>query len=304
MMKVKLIKTGLLMGVAGLLFFACNKSENITPSLTADDIVLAKDDVSADEIYIDIDASVQDKLVELEESNFQTVAEKSAIDDFPCLEVTVDYPDSTRFPKVITLDYGTGCEVVFNGDTIFKAGKVIVTLTDHFFNPGAQRIVTFEDFYINEMKVEGILTNTYIGLDDREFLEFNLTVEGGKLIFADDEGNSLEYTRDADFTKYWDRERMHAEDTLYVDGMMWGVNAEGQAYSREIIETLTLVHCPGYGRRWVIIDGVVESIVDGVSTLSDYSDGGCDGTADIIRDGEHHRIRIHHHHRNRLHSGH
>jgi len=159
--------------------------------------------------------------------------------------------------------------------------------------------MTFEDFFVNEMQVEGVLTNTFVGLNENDYLELNMLLEGGKLTFADEEGNTLEYTRDADFTKQWARERRPAEDSVFVDGSMWGVNAEGSDYSREIIETLVLVHCPGYGRRWVIVDGQVESTVDGVSTLTDYSEGGCDGIANVVQGNRFLQIRIRHHHRHR-----
>jgi hypothetical protein len=303
-MRTQLVKTGILFGVAGIIMIACNKSDTeIFSSLSDSDIILAKDDVSADEVYQEVDGTIQEKLVELDAAGYQPSAEKSASDDFTCLEITVDHPDSTRFPKVITFDYGTGCEVILKKDTVYMEGKMIVTLTDRFLEPAAQRIVTFEDFYVNEMKVEGVMTNTFIGLNDAGYLEFNLLIEEGKLIFADSLGNPLTYTREADFTKQWLRNRTPLEDTVLMDGSMWGMNVEGLDYSREIIETLVMVHCPDYGRRWAIVDGQVVNTVDGVSTTTDYSDGGCDGTAIIWRAGTRHMIRIRAHHRHRHHGG-
>ena len=308
-MKTNLFKIMGFFSLLGIIVLACSKSDSSDlPSLTAEEIILAQDDLAADDIFNDVDGSVQDQIQELEANGFQTTTLKSDDDEYTCLVVTVDYPDSTRFPKVITLDYGTGCRVVYNGDTIFKEGKIIITLTDHFFNPGAQRIITFEDFYVNEMKVEGLLTNTYVGPDENGMNEYNLKIEDGKLIFADEDGNRLEYTREADFTKLWDRADWPVEDTVYLDGSMWGVTVEGLNYSREIVETLVMVHCPGYGRRWVIVDGIVVSTIGDSETTTDYSDGGCDGTAGIfpagpMQRGPLHRIRIRMHHRYRHNGG-
>ncbi|MBN1949914.1 MAG: hypothetical protein JW801_01845 [Bacteroidales bacterium] len=305
-MKTTWIKIGTLLGVIGMVLISCSK---LGDKLTSNDeaILLAKDDISADDIYIEVDGIVETKIAELEEAGFQTTIEKCAIEDaFECLEVSVNYPDSTRFPKVITFDYGEGCEVILRQDTFVLEGKMIVTLSDHFLNPGAQKITTFEDFYVNEKKVEGVLTNTYLGMDTTTgYMQFQLTLEGGRLIFADVEGNELTYTRDADFTKQWLRTRDHQGDTILLDGSMWGTNTTGAEYTREITKTLVLVHCRDYGHRWVIIDGEVTSTVDGEATVTDYSDGGCDGTAEVIwmGDGLHQMLRIHDHHRNRHHGG-
>ena len=238
--------------------------------------------------------------MELDDNGYQNFSSKSADEEYVCLIVTVDYPDSTRFPKIITFDYGEGCRVVFHGDTIFKKGKIIVTLTGKFDVPGSQHILTFEDFFVNEVKVEGVRTITYNGLNENDLFEFNITLDDGKLIFPDPEtGERLTYTREARLTKEWYRTRIPVEDSVYMNGSMWGVNVYGEDYSREIIETLTLAHCPQYRKRWVIVDGQILSTVGEISTVIDYGDGSCDGTALVRRERAQHRIRIREQHRNR-----
>jgi hypothetical protein len=286
-----------------LAFFAvsCEKN-NVSPestSLSPIDIDLAKDDAIADDIYDDVDALVQTGLRELVENDFQQSSLKSADEDFICLEITVDHPDTTRFPKVITLNYGEGCTFIINGDTITKQGAIIITLTDKFYNPGAQHIVTFREYYVNGIKVEGKLTSTYVGVNEDELLEYRMTLEGGKLIYDE----TTQYTREARHKKEWYRSNVPVEDSLYISGSMWGVNVEGEEYSREITERLTLAHCPSYGRRWVIVEGQIVSTLGDRETIIDYSDGGCEGIAIIRRDGVKQRIRIRQHHRNQHHSG-
>lgn len=289
-----------LFSILGILTISCEKNIPVEEGekLSDLDIELAKDDAIADDIYDDIDGIVQEKLMELSENNYQTLTTKSAEDEYTCLIVTVDYPDSTRFPKVVTFDYGEGCRVIFNGDTILKKGKIIVTMTDKFDVPGSQHIITFDEFYINEVKVEGTRTITYNGLNSDDLLEFGITLVDGKLIFPDPvTGELLTYTREAMLTKKWLRTHIPMEDSVYLDGSIWGVNVYGENYSREIIETLTLAHCPEYGRRWVIVDGQILSKIGVIETIIDYGDGGCDGTALVRRDRVRHRIRIHERHR-------
>ena len=62
-----------------------------------------------------------------------------------------------------------------------------------------------------------------------------------------------------------------------------------------------MIHCLGYGRRWVVVDGIVTNTLGDRVVTTDYSDGGCEGTVEIYRDGEKQRgpgytqrIRWHH----------
>lgn len=295
-----LIPAGFIASIA-IFLVSCERNDpSPSPiSMSSADITLAQDDIVADDIYNEIDADVLSEIQVLEENDYQIISLKSTDDEFPCLVVTVDHPDTTRFPKLITFDYGNGCTFIINGDTITKKGAVLVTLTDKFYHPGAQRIITFREFYMNEVKVEGTITSTFNGINEDELLEHTMTLEGGKLIYDE----STVYTRDARYKKEWLRSRTPIEDTLYISGSNWGVNLKGEDYSRVIVEELILAHCPSYGRRWVIIDGEVVSTVGEIETIIDYSDGGCDGTAIVWRDRVKHRIRIRERHRHRNHFG-
>ena len=304
MKRKNLVLSIVIMGVAGIFFMACEKSDTPVNTLTPEDIVLAQDDAAADDIYSEIDAAVLEKVTDLENSNYQVLTEKSGTDDYSCLTVTVDYPDSTRFPKIITLDYGDGCTVYYPNDTVTKKGKVIITLTDRCFVIGSQHIVTFDDFYVNDTKVEGTLTSTYNGVNSNDLFEYSIQLEGGKLIYYDESaGTSLEYTRDADLIREWYRASVPAEDSMYLSGSMWGVNVLDENYTCTITDKLTLAHCTNYGRRWVIVDGQIVCVTGDEEQIIDYSDGGCDGTALVIGDGERYRIRIRELHRNRNHTG-
>lgn len=300
MKRKNLIRPIIVLAVTTLIVVACEKSDAPAVTLTSEDIILAKDDVAADDIYTEIDASVLEKISDLENSDYQVVTEKSALGDFPCLVVTVDYPDTTRFPKVITLDYGEGCTVILHNDTITKKGEIIITVTDRRFVVGSKHIITFDNFYVNDIKVEGTLTTTYLGISNEGLLQFDFQLEDGKLIFYDEaSGQSLEYTRDADMLKEWYRAPIPVEDSIYLSGSMWGVNVIGENYGCVITGKLTLAHCLDYGRRWVIVDGQIVYTVGDTERIIDYSDGACDGTAAIRGNGVGHRIRVrelHRHH--------
>ncbi|MES1181665.1 MAG: hypothetical protein ABUL44_02610, partial [Flavobacterium sp.] len=65
-----------------------------------------------------------------------------------------------NYPRTITIDYGTGCT---NTNGITKQGMIIIETSDDMLNAGATRIVTFENYYVNNTQIEGSRTTTNIG---------------------------------------------------------------------------------------------------------------------------------------------
>ena len=287
----RIVYLSILAAILGLIVFACDRSTDIAGDniqLTTADISQAGDDATSDNIYEEVDGSVESQLANLESTDYQTMMQKSAEDEnYPCLVVTVDHPDSTFFPKIITLDYGYGCSRIINNDTITKKGKIIITLTDRMWVPGAQRIVTFDNFYINDIKVEGTRTITFNGLNADSLLDYDITLAGGKLIFND----TLQYTRESRLKREWYRAPNPMDDIVYLSGSITGTNLSGENYSRMITNKLMLIHCYEYARRWTIVEGTVVSTVGTTETTIDYGDGTCEGAAYVMRNGHKREIQ-------------
>ncbi|MBN1791858.1 MAG: hypothetical protein JW830_15265 [Bacteroidales bacterium] len=299
-MKKKGILSVLMLALATALFFlpSCSREDDGTISET--DLALAQDEAYADAVYTEIDNMVVSEITTLDGNAYLNPGLKSTGDEEPCYSVTVDHPDSTRFPKVITIDYGDGCTVVFRDDTITRKGQIIITITDRWFMPGAENRVTFNDFYFNDIKVEGTRTITNLGINDKGNLEMGILLEEGKIVFND----TTWMTREADHVREWIRNRTPQNDTVIITGSAHGINVLGQEYSRNITEPLVLVHCRDYKWRWVIVDGTVEitNSVTGASTI-DYSAEGCDGTVIINKNGYRHNYEFRYNHRHHKQGG-
>ncbi|MBN1597206.1 MAG: hypothetical protein JW894_02845 [Bacteroidales bacterium] len=275
-MKHNRIATALIILPFFVLFISsCNTDMEEGPTLPSNELNLdlAMDDVVADYLFENADKKVESTIIELEQNGYQTDTEKSVPEeeDFVCQVITVDHPDSTCFPKVITIDYGDGCSIVFNGDTITRKGKIIITITDRRFVIGSQVITTFEEYFINDVQIEGTRTITFNGLNESGYEEFAMTLEDGRLTF----GDGSVYTRDANGTRELDRERIRRNDTVYLSGSMEGINTEGQEYTRTITRKLMLIHCEEYHYRWTIVAGEIVSTLDDVETVVDFGDGSC-----------------------------
>ena len=143
MKNLKLYTFGLLL--MSLSFVSCNKDEDFAVDKelvnTSADIDLTNEldfnsgiDVSSD------NSSYSDR------SSLQTNAVA------PCASVSVDNATLGVFPKVFTIDFGTGC--TYNGMT--RSGIITITITDYVMNNGS--IMTIErgsNYYVNGRKVEG-----------------------------------------------------------------------------------------------------------------------------------------------------
>ena len=299
-MKAKKNILGLMLAALTALFIVQSCSREDDGSISETDLALAQDEAYADAVYTEIDNMVVSEITTLDGNAYMPSGLKSTDDEEPCFSVTVDHPDSTHFPKVIMLDYGDGCTIIFRDDTITRKGQIIITITDRWFMPGAEHIVTFNNFYFNDVKVEGTRTITNLGLNDEDNLEMGIVLAGGKIIFND----TTWMTREADHIREWIRYRTPQNDTVIITGSAHGINVLGQDYSRSITEPLVLVHCREYKWRWVIVDGTVEitNSVTGTSTI-DYSAEGCDGTVIVNKNGYRHNYEFRYNHRHHKHGG-
>lgn len=287
--------------ILGLLFSAalimaglqsCSREDSV--NIPEAELMLAKDDALANALFEEVDNTVIDEVTRLDANGYTTLELKSTTDDVICYTVSVDFPDSTRFPKVITIDYGEGCTMILRNDTITRSGKIIITVTGRWFEEGSQHIATFENFFINGVGIEGTRTITNEGLNEKGHLLIGIQLEDGLIAFSPSDTMTLE----ADYLREWIRYRTPMLDTMIITGGASGVNIQGENFSRTIVEPLILVHCRDYRWRWVIVDGVVEisNSVSGITSI-DYSAEGCDGTVIINRNGYRHNYPFKYNHR-------
>jgi hypothetical protein len=282
--------------VGVLLIPSCSKDNS--GNISSKDVTSAQDEIYADALYEEVDNTVVSNVSALSGTGFTTMNLKSATcDSNDCMHITVDHPDSVSFPKVVTLDFGEGCTRIFKNDTIVFSGQIIVTLTNHWFMKGSQHIVTFNNFYINGVKLEGTRTITNLGLNDKNHLELGIVLTGGKVTFND----TAFLTRESNHVRELISSHNPMNDTVLITGSAHGINIQGEQYERIITTPLVLIRCKDVQWRWVIIKGTIQitNSVSGVSTI-DYSSTGCEGSAVLNKDGFHFNMPFmyrHHNHR-------
>lgn len=268
---MKRIISYLLAGVFIMTFITSCQKEGENPSQLADaDVQSAVDEAEMESVLEDVDEITFYSLLST------TDARVTEDEDCPitCAEVTHD-----RENKTIIIDYGDGCE---DRKGRIRKGIIIITYTDHRFIPGALQTITFNEFYIDGKKIEGVRTRENISAGIDEPLKYRITLTEGKITWED--GSFA--TRGA----VWIRTRIRAanpiNDQIIVEGHASGVTRRGKEYAVEITRPIVWKRgCLPALRIFVPVEGTkVKSIGDRTITI-DYGDGDCDNLLTITKDG-------------------
>jgi hypothetical protein len=257
----------------GLFVASCNKdnSSSSTGSLSTSETAVAQDAESQDAQADNVDQSIDNITDALETNDFSAV--KSAQVGAPMCDV--DHPDTTYFPKVITLTFNTDTTI---NNELFKQTGVITIKVERTSDVGPwrsslKRTITFDNFKtqndsaiftVNGTRVmtrknvsltpaitsANILTLTSLRLSvlDSVKSNFTFTITCGN--FTGNFTRNMNRTRQAitHFEKIRDTRIWHQallKDTMILKGSVIGTNLMDSTYSRVISETepVTITRC-------------------------------------------------------------
>lgn len=272
MMKIKVLFPVFAAFFAAVVITSCEKkiasvTDNIDTQAT-----LAQNDAVTDAIVENLDQSVDDQLQQIEKDGYTIVNNKSISTEITVCTptITIEQPDTSKFPKTITLDYGDSCSVIDNNDTIVRSGKIIIVVTGRYWKAGSTRTLTFDNFYINSIKIEGTRTVTTNALNDKGNYSWTIVVENGKIIFNDTTYLTYQTNRTREWINNGTLTRL--DDTISITGSESGTNINGKTYEKTVIEPLKKPFgCP------VFVSGIVETKINGkLAYTVDYGNGNCD----------------------------
>jgi len=192
--------------------------------------------------------------------------------------VTPDETSTVQTPKgVLTIDFGaTGCTDL-RGNV--RKGKLIITYNGRRFTPGATVTTTTENYYINDIKLEGTRTLTNVQSSTSDAPKFNVVLTNGKATFAD----GTFATRSSDITREWIRAANPVDDQLVIKtgSSASGTSRTGQTYEMDVVEDLVYKRLCGFA-----VDGIKTLVIDQNKQISiDYGDGTCDRTITVTVNG-------------------
>ncbi|MCO6479062.1 MAG: hypothetical protein J5I94_20675 [Phaeodactylibacter sp.] len=237
---------------------SCQKEEAEDPAIE-EGLVTDEDVTTASNLFQDTE----------DEVDYQIETRGGGLD---CPTVTIT-PDDGAFPRTVEIDFGPdGCEGP-NGR--IRQGMIIVNQTAPMPEPGATRTITFDNFFVDGVQVQGVktITNQSAGADGNSV--FTRTITGGSLTFPN--GGIATWEASHTLTQVAGGETPIMIDNIFeITGGSSGVNRNGVAFTAEITSPLVKrKNC-----RWLVA-GVKTITVNNRTRTLEYGDGECDRIATV-----------------------
>lgn len=268
----KHILLGLMTLALGIAITACNKgnedqdfNDETVSVATSEDLLTLQDAVEDTEDEINL---------------LETRGEN---EDGACPVITI-VPNPSFPARIVTIDYGEGCEGA-NGRV--RSGKIIIEYTEALTQEGAERKVTYENFTMDDARVEGTRVLTNNGPNEQGYITFTHAVE---MTITYPDGSQASWTASHQRTQIAGTGTMFPFDDVFsITGQAAGTNRNGRSFSSIIIQPLVKRrNC-----RWIEA-GVQQITVNNDKTLTiNFGDGGCDNDALVtLPNGQTRQVKI------------
>ncbi len=252
--------------VCVFIFTACKKKETY-------DYDAADSHSTSDNIFKDINKVINDGAADGGVSG----KNESTLDN-TCATVNVTPSGNFVFPKTVTVDFGLlGCTDQYG---VHRRGKVTGVFSDYLHNPGAHVAVTFQDYYVNGNKVEGLynLANTSVNTTSRSFKD---TITNGKITRSTD-GKTITWnaTRYSDQTQGFASTADLSDDEYTGGGQSDGIGFNGKSFSATSTNVVWRLACK------YLVSGLVTiySGTDPKPVKVDFGNGTCDNVYTVSYD--------------------
>ncbi len=274
----KTFYNGLIMlGIITLTFGACKKDKQNNDDVN--DTAAVDENAQGDETFIDVFTNVSNFSTE-NDATFTSGA-SVGLTKYVTLEendeptVTISSKDD-KWPKTVTFNFGSG----ITKDKIIKKGKIIAFYSGRFKTAGSTVTLTFENYFVNDTKIEGTKTITNLGLNAAGNYIFSVVVSKSKI--NDKRGTfAYEANRTIEWTKGATTPLLIMDDEYAITGSSIGTNSKGVTFTTNI--TSALIKKIGYP---YLIAGIIEiKPGDRLLRILNYGNGELDAKATLTVGG-------------------
>ncbi|MES1218562.1 MAG: hypothetical protein ABUT20_23865 [Bacteroidota bacterium] len=283
-----------------LVIFSCKKENSgVTDNDKADaSLTAAESNAEADFVFNDVfdnvmgvnnDVGMQGTGVFGRSMNINSTTERPTT----CFIVTATQLAAPAiFPLQIVIDFGAGCQ---GKDGHVRKGKIIATYTGRLINTGNQATATFDDFYIDSIKVEG--TETIANTTSAGNRQFTIDVENAKL--SKQNGNYTAWNNHKVITQ---TDGIITPDVALDDVFTVEGNSNGEVKKADLLVTwqssIDVPLVKKFVCRWLVQGKVKTSLGASASGSQwvaelDYGSGTCDKNATVTINGTTHEISLH-----------
>lgn len=255
--------------ISGLFIIISCARKDSSPAQIEDLVQQSEKDAVFESVMNKADDQINKEITKLENLNYTITPGKSDVATCDA-KVTIETPSAAKFPKTITLDYGTGCT---DPEGNFRAGKIVVHITGPYWEKNTVRQSKLVDYRYNDLKISGERKEMNKGKNDKGYYLFevkNTEMIGntnGELIVERKLDRSRTYNRGTNLSS-------NVDDEVWVTGSSL-VNKKGKETIQEITTPLyRKVSCEHFQ------SGVISTYIkkEKVSDLN-YGNGECDDKA-------------------------
>lgn len=181
--------------------------------------------------------------------------------------------------RVITIDFGpSNCTC---GDGKNRRGKVIINYTGRYKDAGSVHTITFDNYFVNDNKIEGTKTVTNMGTNISGNYYYNIAINGS-IVKADGSGT---ITWVSNRVRTWANgysTATRSDDVYSVTGDASGTTAAGDAFTANISSALTIdLSCT----HKITAGSIIFGKIGGVDRTINFGTGTCDNTFTISASG-------------------
>ena len=278
MKRVNLISGLIAFASFAILVTGCKKDNDIQ----LEDTTISQDDAYAEATFENV-SDMADEAYDMSTGNHQKSYPGERMFLSECATVTLD---TIGFPLELTIDFGDVNCLCHDGK--YRRGKIIITFTGRYREPGTVITHGFEDYYVNDNSVDGTKVVTNMGENDNGNLYFTIEVVG--VIQRVEDGSTFswnssrvrEWIQGSDTPNRWD-------DIYLITGTANGIRPNGLTWEREIINPLRVELACRF-----IVSGTIElRPEDRPVRLLDFGNGECDNIATVLINGVTYTIYLH-----------
>jgi hypothetical protein len=246
--------------ISAFVFNACKKSDDAKAEemlvMTSEDVATHED--FSEQIDLDADGAIEER----------------GGGGSGCPTVTFAQPQGT-WPNTITIDFGDYCE---RPDGRVLKGVIIIEQSAAMFTAGAVRTLNFDNFFVDEVQVEGSKSWTNNGLNDDGQWSYTKTATDMVLSYPDGTTSTWSHNHTSTLIAGGDTPT-HFDNVWSTVGNTSGTNRQGDAFTATITEPLIKrALC-----RW-ISEGVIAFTRGDRSATLDFGNGTCDRFGTLTMD--------------------
>jgi hypothetical protein len=251
----------------GFSFSSCEKNEE-DGYFSDSQISSVQDDAQSNDLMDDIDNETDDV------SNANNSLKSASADTSALSGRTVVWTTNNDGTKTAVVTY-TNFQNPHAINERVKNGKINIVITGRRGDNTYKRVVTFENFTVNGIKIEG--TRTIEKVSD---LSYRITLTGGKITFRDNTTFVCQYVRVRTMISGWNTPSFIWDDSYTFEGDAQGTTRKNVEYTKEIIEPVTILTA----YRFPVSGSFKVTTATDTLTL-DYGNGTLDAIATISKNG-------------------